>query len=547
MKNIRDIYCENSFNLFVKYCEDRGIITMEDLEGFDFEKLKFIKGIGKTKMQSIVDKYNVYFQRDAEDITPVYLVADKSIRNYPVELFFGGRHFCLFTKYCRDNHIYTLGDLSKFDLNKLKNVKNFGAVYIDKIYSYWKDNVEEKLKQNDNTSVSIVDENKELDIECLKAGGLSSRIIAQMKEAGALKIGDVVNYNDFLSKNNLYLSKNCVKRLDNALEVFKKSPDEIVREYAEFVKANRFYKLYVKKASGETLTSIGNELSLSKERIRQMIKEVEKDFKNLLSIVVTFTLNDVPDKRMFKKSDIKYNLNIENHVIDYAVNNNVYPKLKYIPELELYLVNTDADSFYEEIAEILSVCIGDVELLTNAKERLKKELKSRGFISISTDNIVEYAIEKDYALNGKYIYKVADIKDYYAVCIKKYFPDGINIHQPDDLKKLKKYANLTFGIEKYEKNDRSLTVFLTRNLVLCDKGKYICADDVYVEGKLLDDIKKYIISCDKQELLYSEIYERFEKELLSRSSISNKYYLHGVLKLYYKNDFCFTRDILKKL
>ncbi len=546
MKNIRDVYCENTFNLFVKYCDKRGFKTMNDLDGFDFTKLKNVKGIGKTKLDSIVARYNAYFDNGKNDDMPIYLVAARNLRDYPVDLFFGGRHFCLFIKHCRENGIHTLGDLSKFDLNTLKSVKNFGSVYIDKIYAYWHDSIKEKSGVIGDANVTVADENKELDIECLKAGGLSSRIIAQLKDAGAVKIGDVVNYNAFLAERGLYLSKNCIKRLDSALEVFKHSPESIVRDCSEFVKVNKFFRLYVKKAEGQTLTAIGNEIGLSKERVRQMIKEVEKDLKNLLSILVTFTLNGVLDKRMFKKSDIKYNFGIEEYVLDYAVKTGVYPKLKYIPELELYLVNTDSEKFCDEIYDILSICIGGVEDILIAKDRLKKELKSRGLVSISVDSILEYALKKSYALNERFIYKLADVKDYYAICIKKYFPDGINIHQTDDLKKLKKYASDTFGIEKYETNDRSLTVFLTRNLVLCDKGKYICTDDIFIDKDLLDDIKKYIVSHNKNELLYSEIYDDFKNKLQDKSSITNKYYLHGVLKMYFKNDFTFTRDILKK-
>ena len=465
MKNICDVYCENTFNLFVKYCEKRGFKTMNDLDSFDFNKLKDVKGIGKTKLVSIKDRYGAYCDGGSKIGAPVCIVAD---------------------------------------------------------------------------------ENRELDIECLKAGGLSSRIIAQLKDSGAVKIGDVVNYNSFLSDSGLYLSKNCIKRLDSALEVFKHSPENIVCDCSDYVKSNKFYKLYVKKASGQTLTCIGNEIGLSKERVRQMMKEVEKDLKNLLSIVVTFTLNDVSDKRMFKKSDIRYNVGIDACVMDYAVKTGVYPKLKYIPELELYLVNTDAEKFCDEIREILSICIGDVEDILVATDRIKKELKSRGLSNISVDSILDYAFEKFYKLNDKYIYKRADVKDYYAICIKKYFPNGINIHQAEDLRKLKEYASDTFGIEKYQKNDRSLTVFLTRNHVLCNKGRYICTDDVFIDQDLLDDIKSYILMKNKNEFLYSEIYEKFEDRLLQNSSVTNKYYLHGVLKMYFKNEFCFTRDILKK-
>ena len=78
MKNIGDVYCENTFNLFVKYCDKRGFKTMKDLDGFDFSKLKNVKGIGKTKLVSIKDRYDAYFESGKKDDVPVCLVADEN-------------------------------------------------------------------------------------------------------------------------------------------------------------------------------------------------------------------------------------------------------------------------------------------------------------------------------------------------------------------------------------------------------------------------------------------------------------------------------------
>ena len=56
-KLIRNIFSENKFNIFVSYCAANGIVTIEDLSGFDFELLKNVQGIGTRKVKDIIAKY----------------------------------------------------------------------------------------------------------------------------------------------------------------------------------------------------------------------------------------------------------------------------------------------------------------------------------------------------------------------------------------------------------------------------------------------------------------------------------------------------------
>ena len=55
---IEDIFQENKFNKFVAYCKEHDIVSMSDLEGFDFEQLNNVKGIGKGKINDVISRYN---------------------------------------------------------------------------------------------------------------------------------------------------------------------------------------------------------------------------------------------------------------------------------------------------------------------------------------------------------------------------------------------------------------------------------------------------------------------------------------------------------
>lgn len=66
---IEDMYAENKYNLFVNYCRNNSIEYMSDLEGFDFNELYGVRGIGEGKIKAIVSKYEKYIRNKSEVIS----------------------------------------------------------------------------------------------------------------------------------------------------------------------------------------------------------------------------------------------------------------------------------------------------------------------------------------------------------------------------------------------------------------------------------------------------------------------------------------------
>lgn len=56
---IEDVFCENTFNLFVRYCKEKQLVFVDELKGFDFQSLSDIKGMGAGKIEAIIKKYEV--------------------------------------------------------------------------------------------------------------------------------------------------------------------------------------------------------------------------------------------------------------------------------------------------------------------------------------------------------------------------------------------------------------------------------------------------------------------------------------------------------
>ena len=548
MKRIEELFGENTFNLFVRYCDQHQLQTLDDLRDFDFACLHAVKGIGSGKIRRIAERYEQCVRQMGNGSMPLTLQISRAEGAYAIADVFGGRHFCLFKRYCDEQGFERMCDLAEFDLNSLKHVKNFGAVYIQKIVDFWEEyRCGSRYRRRTHTPVEIEEDNRYLDIECLKAGGLSTKLIRALKDAGALRLGDIADLGGFMKKTGLQLNSANCKRVTEALATFRQRPEVIVDEIADAIRANRFYPLYQQKAVGKTLTAIGSEVGVSKERVRQMLKEVEKDLKNLISIVVTFTINFAADKRMFHSGDIRLHPALDPYVLAYAIRTGVYPKLAFVEEMDLYLVNLDKTRFLSQLDSILEACIPDFEIEAGLHYKLNEKLRAERLYAVSSYDLLNYAVNTRYARNNGYIFRRADIRQYYEMCIRRYFPEGISIHREEELAKLKTLVFDIFHVEKYEKNDRSLTVFLTRNLVLCGKGKYLSPSLVHIKDRLLKEIYRQIMDSPEESFLYADLYVRFQPKLDADSNVDNKYFFHGILKYYFSDDFYFTRDILKKI
>lgn len=548
MKRIAELFDENTFHLFVRYCDEHQLKTLDDLRGFDFENLRTVKGIGSGKIRRIAERYEQCMQQLPSVNQPLTLPVGDAEASYAIADVFGGRHFCLFKRYCDEQGFVFMRDLDGFDLNSLKHVKNFGVVYIHKIVQFWDEyRSGHRNRRRSNLPVEIEEDNRYLDIECLKAGGLSTKLIRVLKDAGALRLGDITDLAGFIKKTGISLNTANCKRITDALSTFRKRPEVIVEEIAASIRSNRFYPLYQQKAVGKTLTAIGSEVGVSKERVRQMLKEVEKDLKNLISILVTFTITFTSDKRMFHAKDMRLHPALDPYVFSYAIRTGVYPKLSLVEEMDLYLVNVDKEAFLSQLNGILTACIPDFEIESKLHYKLNEKLRSERLFAITSYDLLKYAVKTGYERNNGYIFRRADVRQYYEMCIRRYFPEGIRIHQAEELSKLKKLVYDIFHVEKYEKNDRSLTVFLTRNLVLCGKGKYLSPSLVKIKDRLLKDIYRQIMDSPEDSFLYADLYVKFKPQLDKDSNVDNKYFFHGILKYYFSRDFYFTRDIIKKI
>lgn len=147
---IKDIFYDNKFNIFVKYCEEKNIHYLADLINFDFNELKNIKGLGSGKIKLIKERYYSICptaEKFVNDNYPSEIIFDninQSLLEYDVNFFISLGLNKKLIKLLNKNGYKKIKDLQNIDkkiFSKQLNIKDFSPFY-DLEKNLTKDSVE---------------------------------------------------------------------------------------------------------------------------------------------------------------------------------------------------------------------------------------------------------------------------------------------------------------------------------------------------------------------------------------------------------------------
>lgn len=320
---------------------------------------------------------------------------------------------------------------------------------------------------------------------------------------------------------------------------------ELKNELLNLFRKDRDEAILKKRAGGATLEETSKDYALTHEGVRQIEKKYQSRFE-------------------------RYVINMRPHYILYSFSKNIsYITINDISEV-LGADSTDIFTYCLKkcncstanwSAELNGFIIGDgkwYEQLKAYKEGLPDMIDGDTLdklIGSIVDNLgLPIAFEEtkrfvlgDYTLSGKvYLKKKMSLSQMYKAVLKKYYPDGIKLYEDSEAARFRSYVRELFGDIYLPENNRAIEVRLTEITILCDRGKRILPSGVKIPTELLRKIHDTIIESNRNVIMYSALFERFKDELLKHSNITNKYFLQGVLKLNYSNEFIFTRYTVRK-
>ena len=315
----------------------------------------------------------------------------------------------------------------------------------------------------------------------------------------------------------------------------------ILEKFIEVTHSKYFYILK-RRANGETLEEIGADIDLTRERVRQMEKKfmaaASKYFERYKPHYIMAAFSESPaafDDEAISGIYGEY-ANIMRYIFQNVKSNDFY----YHKEFNLY--------FYDDVASVplIEQAIDEMPEIIKEDElnnAIQTAYQQVSFISYKIFNNLTLLSYKK--LGRTYTKNRLSKAGRYRQIVEQYFPNGIAVYDKNTLNLFKKYYKREYGSE-LNADDRALGSRISDGLVLYGSGEYILPEKIRIDEDLLKDFRRYIRKNKKNSILYKELFQVFEDELLKKSNIRNEYFLHGTLKYHLSDEFIFEKSVVSK-
>lgn len=488
--SIKAVFTDSVYNRFLKYClvdriihNEKAIETMYDLLTFDFKDFYDVKGVGKSKSNSVLEKY-IYALNHIDELSPIiesnnkvlFLNINEKLLNIPIEYLsiFGIKTKTInLLKSNALNRVQTIGDLQGITKVDLSNILTRTRVaYLINIES--------------NLNTSII----ELLFEYL---------------------AEIVKTKDY----EIYKLRKFNKTLQEISEVYNLTRERI-RQITE---------------------KVDNQVNIALLPIITDILSINDYFdKNILVnyLRTEKSLSEINEYLYIMLTSLKENSTIE--YLDFA---NIYIKNEDKDNIHIY------NNIVDIVKSVLDTNTSELYIPKDIRPILRK-LWNNNYTYLKNNDIINLFIDLGYTQVGAYLYKNQPSQAILCCkLVEDVFPNGFKKNEYD-VNILKKEFLNQYGFE-LNGNTKAIYNGLDKSLILYNKGTLISPSKIDIDDSLLIEIKNYIDNSSDTEFYYMDLYDKFKYKLSQLSNIDNYHFLHGVIKYYYPNDFdYYKRDKFRK-
>lgn len=549
---IANIFFEGIFKNFNEFCSKNNIIYIKELEALDFNKLLDIRGFGITRVNKIIKKYKeIIYKKDMVDETKKtskFIVSDKMRDRIEVLLELN--------KNIVVNNEFVGEELSALD-KLIFGVKELGIEICQMAYLYphstsvivntlenFSNNIilrETRLEQLNCTFKEIAESNKYIKVYPL--------LIAYSKDdVKNRKIMNLFGNCTTIAElarhfNNISEDYTSYVEITEFMEWLKADLKEsVLSSYLEILNKDRYKEIIRCRANCGTLEAAGHLIGVTRERSRQIEMKIQKrfDFHNSKSRFLLIISAFINGKTVISEQELINYLGENGIEFVYLLKNSSSTYYNYSNELNIFIIGGQVD--ISKLKEFVG-SLPDIVLSINSSNVLENIVEK---FNISIE-LAQKAVESEYKLSGQvYHRRRISLTDMYKMILEIYYPTGVKLFEDTEQERFRRYIVEVFGDVKLPSNSRALDARVADIGVLCDRGTYIYSGYIRIDNDLREEIRAYIENGDRLSYTFLELYEYFKPRLLLKTNINNRYFLQGVLKFYYKNDFYFTKDMISK-
>lgn len=484
----------------------------------------------------------IYDYTDA-NITEGYLNGNLGI----IELFLSTRAYNCLT----ENGILTINQLEQISDNDLLQLGKLGTGSLNEIkckIAILKRNVKRYFDDEGKGDAWFLKKHFDLIQDSVKNRKLKPFINAYTEEPESLEILYRLLKAEYIYQiEDLILSLEMNEREAITVKCFmiylSTDINEIIKDaFAKIFRTERSKIILGQRAEGKSLEEIGRSSGITRERVRQLEEMMFHDFnvcnkrKRLLQLFAAMSDNtEIALESMISKLVSAY----EKELI-YILRNTIAAPVSYNKKYQVYCLEKNYN--FDKIEEYMS----NIQPFFKKNEFEQVVETAAGSLDIPYI-LAQRAIEKNFtASDSVYCNVKIGLGDKYGIVLKTFYPTGIKLFDKKESLLFRKRVTELFGNIKLPQSDKAIDSRLVEIGILCDRGMYIHPDYIDIPSDLISKIDSYIASNDRIAMSYLEIYEYFKDELTARSSVSNRYYLQGVLRYFLGDRYYFTRDLISK-
>ena len=368
------------------------------------------------------------------------------------------------------------------------------------------------------------------------------------------KIEDIANISDELAIE-LYTFKDVIlKTIIDMKESYIERLKELYKHCYQHVNKNlvpnSLWETYVAvvnmRAEDKTLQYVGDNFSITRERVRQIERKYIRLFKdyfaknNILAIIRSLIDNPLlisndDIQRLFPEYTKMFK-----YLLELKDDDNVY----YIEEIDKFYFQDEYDwyKYINDYSETMPEYLHKQDVKSYVDEIQNLLLNKKILIDYYD---CERILLNNYKQKGDVYTKSAMSS---AVRIKqvllKYFNHSYNAYDESFIKKFRQCYISMFN-EDFAYSDRAISALIAKISILVGRGLYILADKILISEELSDKIYDFIMTNDREVYLTNNLYSIFEEEFKSEGII-NKYYMFGALKQRLSDKLYFRKDYISK-
>lgn len=316
---------------------------------------------------------------------------------------------------------------------------------------------------------------------------------------------------------------------------------DISRLFELLFKQPRTKSILNMRADNKTLDAAGKVHSVTRERIRQIEGKAKRIFNSwhnrtkVIYKIAALTQGSIALTPVELEEYFGENTNIIVFLLK-SVNDSGF---SYDEQRDVFYMGDD------NLGDRLQSVLDDLPSIIT-KKKLPEIVNEAYESSDIPVTIIEKAIIDSYKLTGDTYHRSSlTLRAIYETAMAKFFPNGIHVYDDLEINKLRECIREEFGDVKLPENNRAIVARIANLCILCGRGIYMPKKDSYIPKALANRIHKYIVESDHNVFMTNTLFSLFEDELCA-CGIDNKYYLQGVLKELFGDEFFFRRDYISK-